>query len=401
MQRCRKVLFNTTWCRFRRLTKLSSSALVKSSPDLAGEPTCCRCASTSSAGSNPASTKRPAETVMNVFDRRAKRMQRDRAAVAEDHEVYDYLKDEFGYRLSDRLCDIKRKFSVAVELGCGKGFVSRNVYSDMVDTLYQCELSTKTLDLAQPSPEVPTYKLIVDEEFIPFKEDSLDLVFSNLSLHWVNDLPSCFRQIQRALRNDAPLIGSMFGGDTLYELRVALQLAELEREGGFAPHISPYTDVQDLGNLLTRAGYTMLTIDIDEATINYPTMYELMFDLKGMGENNCSWSRKLLMHRDTMVAAAAIYQSMYGNEQGVPATFQVINFIGWKPDPNQPQAAERGSGEVSLKDLGKVNQLAKQIEDERGASKDPQQVDKLTKDLQDVVSKYRDPDLSVDDDKKK
>ena len=27
-----------------------------------------------------------------------------------------------------------------------------------------------------------------------------------------------------------------------------------------------------------------------------------------MAENNCSWSRKLILHRDTLVAAAAIYQ---------------------------------------------------------------------------------------------
>jgi hypothetical protein len=27
-----------------------------------------------------------------------------------------------------------------------------------------------------------------------------------------------------------------------------------------------------------------------------------------MAENNCSWSRKLTLHRDTMMAAAAIYQ---------------------------------------------------------------------------------------------
>ncbi len=34
------------------------------------------------------------ETVMNVFDRQAKRMQKNRAAVASDAEVYDYIKDE-------------------------------------------------------------------------------------------------------------------------------------------------------------------------------------------------------------------------------------------------------------------------------------------------------------------
>ena len=47
--------------------------------------------------------------------------------------------------------------------------------------------------------------------------------------------------------------------------------------------------------------------------VNYPSMFELMQDLKGMGENNASWSRKPMLHRDTMAAAAAIYK---GKSQG-------------------------------------------------------------------------------------
>ena len=33
------------------------------------------------------------------------------------------------------------------------------------------------------------------------------------------------------LKPDAPLVGAMFAGDTLFELRSSLQLAEMEREG--------------------------------------------------------------------------------------------------------------------------------------------------------------------------
>ena len=73
----------------------------------------------------------------------------------------------------------------------------------------------------------------------------------------------------------------MFGGDTLYELRCSLQLAEIERRGGIAPHISPFADVRDVGNLLTRAGYTLATIDLDDIVVNYPSMFELLEDLKG------------------------------------------------------------------------------------------------------------------------
>jgi NADH dehydrogenase [ubiquinone] 1 alpha subcomplex assembly factor 5 len=86
-------------------------------------------------------------------------------------------------------------------------------------------------------------------------------------------------------------IGAVFGGDTLYELRSSLQLAELERHGGIAPHISPFTEIRDIGSLLTRAGFTMLTVDTDEIVVGYPSMFELMWDLKGMGENNAAYNR--------------------------------------------------------------------------------------------------------------
>lgn len=69
-------------------------------------------------------------------------------------------------------------------------------------------------------------------------------------------------QIHQVLRPDGVFIGAMFGGDTLFELRCSLQLAELEREGGFSPHVSPFTAVADLGHLLARAGFNTLTVVI-------------------------------------------------------------------------------------------------------------------------------------------
>lgn len=112
--------------------------------------------------------------------------------------------------------------------------------------------------------------------------------------------------------------------------------------------------IKDIGSLLNRAGFTMLTIDTDEIGVGYPTMFELMDDLQGMAENNSAFNRPLHLGRETLLSAAAIYQNMYGKPEGIPATFQVIYLVAWKPSPNQPQPLERGSGDVSLKDLGKV-----------------------------------------------
>lgn len=74
-----------------------------------------------------------------------------------------------------------------------------------------------------------------------------------------------------------------------------------------------------------------------------------------MAENNASWNRKLHLRRDSLLAAAAIYKEMYGNADGtIPATFRILYLIGWKADPSQANPAERGSGQVSFKDISKL-----------------------------------------------
>ncbi|XP_075214802.1 arginine-hydroxylase NDUFAF5, mitochondrial isoform X2 [Lycorma delicatula] len=280
------------------------------------------------------------DSVMNVFDRKAKLLQRERAALQPDVHVYDYLKDEIGYRLSDRIFDIKRKFNCVVDLGCSRGYVSKNVLKDSVEKLILCDMSPAQLEQASsPEDGVQVERLVVDEEDLPFEENSVDLVVSNLALHWVNNLPGALSQILRCLVNDGAFLATIFGGDTLFELRCSLQLAELERKGGISPHVSPFTQIRDIGSLMTRAGFTMLTIDTDEITVGYPTMFELMRDLK----------------------ASAIYQHVYGKDGNIPATFQVIYLVGWKPHPSQPKPLERGSGKISLKDIHRLDKIAKEI----------------------------------------
>jgi len=73
--------------------------------------------------------------------------------------------------------------------------------------------------------------------------------------------------------------------------RTSLQLAELDREGGISPRVSPMADSRDLGGLLSRAGFTLTTVDVDEVTVNYPSAIELMEDIKAMGESNAVINR--------------------------------------------------------------------------------------------------------------
>lgn len=48
-----------------------------------------------------------------------------------------------------------------------------------------------------------------------------------------------------------------------------------------------------MSNLLGRAGFTLLTVDVDEVKVAYPSMWELLEDLQDMGENNAVVGRSV------------------------------------------------------------------------------------------------------------
>ncbi|KAH9279374.1 NADH dehydrogenase [ubiquinone] 1 alpha subcomplex assembly factor 5 [Echinococcus granulosus] len=274
-----------------------------------------------------------------IFDRKSKKLQRARTSLRAKPSLYDYLRDEAAFRIADRICDITRVFDIAAEVGCGRGHLIQNLTSDSVKFLYQCDNCVEILKQNNSSSDVETLRLNVDEEHLPFAENSLNLILSSLSLHWVNNLPSTLSQ-----------------------------LAETERLGGFYPHISPFVESARFGELLRECGFSLISLDVDDVEVLYPSMFELIDDLRGMGESNAAISRPLRLNRDVLFAASSIYDDRFGTQRGdgeercVPATFRFLFFIAWKPDPSQAKPLPRGSGEFSLRDIGRLDELSAELE---------------------------------------
>ncbi|KAL7271970.1 hypothetical protein RUND412_005246 [Rhizina undulata] len=310
----------------------------------------------------------PPNPEYQVFNRTTKRLQRDRAGTnPEASRAVDYLKEEVAERLAERLLFINRPLPIVLDLGASACHIAKAIakprdettpLTEKIPHLISADHSRTQLfrdvDLSFNAALQKHERILIDEEApLPFPKDHFSAVLSSLSLHWINDLPRVLSGINHVLLPDAPFISAMFGGDTLYELRTSLQLAEMERLGGVSPRVSPLADVKDMGGLLQRAGFKMLTIDVDDIIVDYPDIFALMMDLGAMGESNAVLSRmKGPIARDVLTAAQAIYRELHGNEDGtLPATFRVIYMIGWKEAPNQPKPLKRGSGEINLKDV--------------------------------------------------
>jgi len=191
-----------------------------------------------------------------------------------------------------------------------------------------------------------------DEELLPFADGAFDLIISNLSLHWVNDLPGALIQARRALKPDGLFLAAMLGGHTLTELRQSLMEAETKVEGGFSPRVSPFVDVRDGGDLLQRAGFALPVADADVISVSYTDPFRLLADLRGMGAANAVFERrKGATRRATLMAAAEAYRNNFGGPDGrLPATFEVIYLTAWAPHPSQQKPLRPGSARSRLSD---------------------------------------------------
>lgn len=317
---------------------------------------------------------------VQVFDRELKERQRAWSLSIKDSDYYDYLRKESAERLCDRLEDINRAFPLTLDLGCHRGHIYKVVSGAEglqgrggvggIETLVQCDFTHKSIELRKldeagaggagasattaltPADRpllVNQFSVHCDDEALPFKEQSFDAVLSSMNLHWVNDLPSTLQQIKRILKPDGVFMASMLGGTTLQELRYCFYLAEQERRGGLSPHASPFALPSDVASLMQAAGFSMPTIDVDTITISYPEAFTLMEHIVKMGEGTASLNRQYSVGRDTFLAMAALYQELYGLEDGsVTATFQIIYMIGWSPHESQPKACQRGSGKAKI-----------------------------------------------------
>jgi len=278
-----------------------------------------------------------------VFDRVRVRHARDRSVV--NYPKYNFLKTRAAEELLERLADTPRKFPIALDLGCHDGEAARALaLSGKVDAVVAADLSH---GMARASG-VPAFA--ADEELLPVGDASLDLIISLLSLHSVNDLPGALVQIRRALKPDGLFIGCLFGAGTLKELRTSLMQAEVELTGGAAQRVAPLPGLQDMASLLQRAGLALPVADVERVTVRYDTPFNLIDDLRGMGERAAlAATGRPPLSRRILTRMAEIYAEQFSDTDGrLRASFEIVWLSGWAPAPGQPKPLRPGSAKRSL-----------------------------------------------------
>jgi SAM-dependent methyltransferase len=284
-----------------------------------------------------------------IFDRRLLRARRARAAAL---GPATFLIERVADDLAGRLSAVLRKFDLAVDLGTPSDAV-RRALGRQVGAIVAVDPITAHIAGERLA-------VVADEEVLPFRDGSLDLVVSALDLQFVNDLPGTLIQIRRALKPDGLFLAAMIGGGSLAELRTAFAEAEAQIEGGVSPRVAPFSDLRDLGALLQRAGFALPVTDVDRVTVRYVSPLALMHDLRRMGAGNALTERRRTpLRRATLHRMLEIYAERFADADGrIRATFEIVWLSGWAPHESQQQPLAPGSAKTRLADALRTREVS-------------------------------------------
>lgn len=256
-------------------------------------------------------------------------MKQDSARVAASYDEAAVLARETGRRMAARLDLVKIVPGCVADIGCATGDGIRELQHRYPTAL------PLALDFARPmldavrghSPFMQRLRGKVprvaqaDVRALPLAAGSIDLVWSNLMLHWLDDPRPAFTELHRVLRVGGLLMFSMLGPDTLKELRGAAQKVG----SGATPR--RFLDMHDIGDMLVQAGFADPVMDMELITLTYRSQRGFLADQRRIGARSALLERGRWQDwRHTL----ATWERVDGR---LPASFEIVYGHAWKAAP--------------------------------------------------------------------
>lgn len=250
---------------------------------------------------------------------------------AKEYDQHAFIQKEIGKRLLDRLDLMKNPPLAILDVGAGTGFITRQLQNKFPKSrLYGLDLAQGMMNYAKSKQpwqiwnKKPFY-ICGDMEFLPFANNSFDLIFSNFTLQWSCALGKVFAEFKRILKPKGMLLFSTLGPQTLYELRNSWAKAD-----NFT-HVNDFLDMHDSGDLLLNTNFAHPVMDMEMITITYPRVEHLLKDLKATGARNMNLKRPPgCISKNKFLQMLNAYETFKQPDGLYPATFEVIYGHAWR-----------------------------------------------------------------------
>ena len=201
-----------------------------------------------------------------------------------DHDFFhEYCRKNLFERLAPIKINPKIILNIGSATGSGSNLLSKN-YKD--SQIFNIDLSFGMLKQSLLKKNKKIKHIQAEASVLPFNDNSIDLIFSNLCMPWLNDLPFFFREIRRVTKKNGLFIFSTLGPDSLLALKKAW--AEIDNFS----HINNYIDMHIIGDQLMNAGLLDPVLDSERMIIKYDNISSIERDLTCTGARNALTARE-------------------------------------------------------------------------------------------------------------
>lgn len=268
----------------------------------------------------------------------------------------DFLRREIATRMREKLELVKIQPAAVLDAGCGESDDIAELQKSYPAALtYGIDASLSMLEagkdkhlaarsavgrlLSKWTPaalrqESSQYLLCADFARLPMANASVDLIWSNLALHWHPQPDLVFAEWRRVLRTEGLLMFSCFGPDTLVELRQAF--AEVDD----LPHVLPFVDMHDFGDMLVNAGFSTPVMDMEKITLTYASADKLLEDVRALGGNPLMTRRQALLGRKAHARLLAALDKRKDANGRIALTLEVVYGHAFRPVNRKTAAGE-------------------------------------------------------------
>ncbi|MDP2652544.1 MAG: methyltransferase domain-containing protein [Candidatus Omnitrophota bacterium] len=255
--------------------------------------------------------------ILNLLDRKIRRAF---SGAAMQYEVLAGLQKEIGRELIRKIVD-RQECSSILDVGMGTGWMTDRLRFWFPDA------AVTGLDVAdgmvrQARDKYGDLAIVqADAQALPFCENSFDVVVSNLSYQWANDLTQAFAGAWSCLKPGGTLFATLFGRQTFCELFEALEAAAGDGARP-SPVIRRLAGRAEIEAALRAAGFQDIELKDEIIKTHFDNMMALLKWIKDIGAN--VRERDIFVGRDLLYRAAHYYQDRFKDRWGVFATFEVV-----------------------------------------------------------------------------
>ncbi len=231
--------------------------------------------------------------------------------------------DQLQYQVAQQLISyLPTTINDAIDLGCGTGkWTAYLAQKYSQKSIIGLDIALGMLQYAKKNQPKNIQWCLGDIEKTPLKNNTFDLLFSNLAIQWCPDLSRVLLEAYRILKPGGQFIFSTLAKSSLKEIMM------LQKNSQHVIRTNDYLSAQQQHKICRDSSLQVIHFQEKSTIQYYQKPLDLLITLKKLGANSLIQSKKQSIRSAYHLKQFLLQYEQFRQSKGIPCTYEVIYCI--------------------------------------------------------------------------